>query len=358
MSENNETGMRKLIIVPWLEGGGAQGALEGLLRVLGRDNVALVILFRGSRNHESTMALVEYTWELECSRSIFGAIRASQKLKPLLNLADSVYSLMRASHLVLGLIPRKVLSDKKLAASFHQLPSQDSASLQGKIEDILVRRGVKSAGLLTAPATRAVEELIERKFGTPVNTRLEHNLLKVSSSPPVPPRAANLASLNLVFAGRITRQKGLDQIPDLLRAAELPVHLVCLGDGEDRTEIETLLKSVNAPHKVELLPYVTDITPYLDWSDAVLMPSRWELNPLVVWEARARGRGTIASALDVFKDLSESGPIWTFHDDLSFAAILRKLATDPAVRNDAYITALDSYMQLNTRSSIVEYLEV
>lgn len=344
--------------MPWLEGGGAQGALEGLLRELGPNNVRLVILFRGSRNHQSTMALVESTCEFNCSRSILGVVTASRKLLPLIKATDSIYSLMRASHLVLGLIPRKALSDKKLAATFHQLPSQDSVSLQGKFEDVFVKRGIRSAGLITAPASRAVEELIQRKFGSKLNTRLEHNLLRVSPSPPVPPRTGVLSSLNLVFAGRITRQKGLDRIPKLLEATTTPVHLVCLGDGESRAEIEALMTAVKPLHKVELLPYVTDIEPYLDWSDAVIMPSRWELNPLVIWEARARGRGTIASGIDVFEDLSASGPVWTFQDEKSFAAILRKLATDPAERIRSYKSALESYKQLNTRSSIVEYLDV
>ncbi|MET4147152.1 glycosyltransferase involved in cell wall biosynthesis [Arthrobacter sp. UYCo732] len=117
-------------------------------------------------------------------------------------------------------------------------------------------------------------------------------------------------------------------------------------------------KHVGSLHKVEVLPYVTDIEPYLDWSDAVVMPSRWELNPLVVWEARARGRGTIASDIDVFRDLSGSGPIWTFHNESAFASVLEKLATDPTERTRAFNLALESFKQLSTRSSIVEYLDV
>lgn len=358
MSETNKTTGYTLIVVPWLEGGGAQGALEGLLRQLGRKNVWLVVLFCGSRNHESTKALVEHTVELECSRSILGVLRASLQIGPLVKSSRSIYSLMRASHLVLGLVPRKLLSTKRLAASFHQLPSQDSSGVQGKLEDFLVKRGVSSAGIITAPASRAVEELIEQGFGTANNTRLEHNLIKVSSSPVAPPRFGKLSSLRLVFAGRLTSQKGLDRIPRLLKAVATPVHLVCLGDGEKREEIELIAEQLQPPHTVEVLSYVSDIEPYLDWSDAVFMPSRWELNPLVVWEARARGRGIIASDIEVFKDLSDSGPVWTFSDDSSFASVLEKLASDSTERTHAFTSALESFKQLSTRSTIVEYLDV
>lgn len=347
-----------LVIVPWLEGGGAQGALEGLLRQLGPKNVRLVILFSGSRNHESTKELVHSVVELGCKRSVLGVFDASRKLQPLIKEATAIYSLMRASHLVLGILPRENLVGKRLAASFHQLPSQDSAGVQGKLEDILVRRGVASAGLITTPSERAVEELIERRFGTQNNTRLEHNLITVSSKPPSPPRSGQLSSLRLVFAGRLTEQKGLDRIPELLRGADVPVHLICLGDGAKKEELKLLLDTAEAPHTVELISHVQDVETYLDWCDAVFMPSRWELNPLVIWEARARGRGAITSDIDVFKDLSENGPVWTFSNAASFGDRVRSLAADETLRAKAFTLALKSAHNLNQRSCIVEYLDV
>lgn len=347
-----------LVVVPWLEGGGAQGALEGLLRQLGPDDVRLVILFSGSRNHESTKQLVQSVVELGCKRSILGVFAASRKLQPLIKDATAIYSLMRASHLVLGIVPRRSLVGKRIAASFHQLPSQDSAGIQGKLEDLLVRRGVASAGLITTPSERAVEELIERRFGTRNNTRVEHNLITVSSTPPSCPRPGQLSSLRLVFAGRLTEQKGLDRIPELLRAADVPVHLICLGDGDKKEELKILLKTTEAPHTLELISHVQDVEPYLDWCDAVFMPSRWELNPLVIWEARARGRGAITSDIDVFKDLSENGPVWTFSSAESFGDRVRSLAADETLRAKAFTLALESAHKLNQRSSIVEYLDV
>lgn len=347
-----------LVVVPWLEGGGAQGALENLLRKLPSEQLTLVILFSGSRNHESVKKLVQTTVELNCPRSISGVLTAGKKLRPLLKDATSVYSLMRASHLVLGLLPSAALQGKRLAATFHQLPSQDAAGLQGSLEDLLVRRGVKSAGLITAPAARAVAELIDGKFGTSSNTQLEHNLISFSDRPQAQPRTGNLDCLKLVFAGRITKQKGLDRIPELLAATTTPVHLICLGDGDEKIKISKMVAEIDQPHRVEMVPHVDDTDSYFDWCDAVFMPSRWELNPLVIWEARARGRGAITSNIEVFSDLASSGPTWMFSDASDFSAIVTKLSQDQEERSRAFEYALESIHELDTRSAIVEYLDV
>lgn len=346
-----------LVVVPWLEGGGAQGALENLLKKMPSEQLCLVILFSGSRNHESVKKLVKKTFEFNCPRSINGVLAASRKLRPLIDDAASVYSLMRASHLVLGMLPRRVLRSKRIAATFHQLPSQDSLGFQGRLEDVFVKRGVKSAGLITAPSTRAVSELIDMKFGTSKNTQFEHNLISFSDRPREKPRRGRLECLKLVFAGRITQQKGLDRIPELLAATTTPVHLICLGDGDEKAKVSQLVGAIDGPHRVEMISHVDDTEQYLDWCDAVFMPSRWELNPLVIWEARARGRGAITSNLEVFKDLATSGPTWMFHEAGDFAAVVEKIASDEEERSRAFKYALKSIHDLDTRSAILEYLD-
>ncbi len=265
---------------------------------------------------------------------------------------------MRASHLVLGLLPSAALQGKRLAATFHQLPSQDSVGLQGRLEDLLVKRGVKSAGLITAPSARAVTELIDGKFGTSRNTQLEHNLISFSDRPKTQPRTGSLDCLRLVFAGRITKQKGLDRIPELLAATSMPIHLICLGDGDEKAKISKIVQEIDEPHRVEMIPHVDDIDSYFDWCDAIFMPSRWELNPLVIWEARARGRGAITSNIDVFHDLASSGPTWMFSDANSFATTVTQLSQDEEERSRAFEYALESIHELDTRSAIVEYLDV
>ncbi|GGJ12283.1 hypothetical protein GCM10010052_07150 [Paenarthrobacter histidinolovorans] len=345
-----------LILVPWLEGGGAQGALEGILGKLPAQDLTLLILFSGNRNHEPVKKLVGRTIELELPRNPIGVLKAALRLRGFVSASDKIYSLMRGSHLVLGLLPPGALAGKRLAASFHQLPSTDSAGVQGKVENIIVKRGVRRAGLITAPSNRAVDELIEGGFGDSRRVKVEHNIIKRAVKPLVPPRAGVLDSVRLVFAGRISKQKGLDRLPDLLKDVTVPVHIRCLGDGEEKRNVAELHKKLKPMHSLEFLSHVDDVVSHLDWSDAVIMPSRWELNPLVVWEARARGRSTVGSRIEAFQDLEKNGPMWLFSNGQEFESIVSTLATQPDVRAKAFADALESSQNLNLRSSIVDYL--
>ncbi|BCW64199.1 glycosyltransferase family 4 protein [Arthrobacter sp. StoSoilB22] len=347
---------RTLIVVPWLEGGGAQGALEGILGQLPVQDSTLLILFGGNRNHDPVKKLVHKTIELGLPRNPLGVLKAALQIRGYVRDSNRIYSLMRGSHLVLGLLPARAFAGRRLAASFHQLPSTDSVGIQGKVEDVLVKRGVRRAGLITAPSNRAVRELIGAGFGDSRTVKIEHNIIKSVANPPVPPRTGTLESVRLVFAGRISKQKGLDRLPELLKNVKVPVHIRCLGDGEEKRSVTDLHKNLNPIHTFEVLSHVDDVASHLDWSDAVIMPSRWELNPLVVWEARARGRATIGSRIEAFQDLEKNGPMWLFGDANEFEEIVSTLATRPDVRVMAFDEALESSQNLNTRSSIVDYL--
>ncbi|MFC8302299.1 glycosyltransferase family 4 protein [Specibacter sp. NPDC057265] len=344
-----------LIIAPWLQGGGAQGALVNLMTLLPKEQITMVVLFKGNRNHHAIRALVSSYTELDFPKSILGVWHASRALKKYIEKNNTIYSLMRASHLVLGLISPRILAQKRLAATFHQLPSQDSEGVKGKVENILVRRGVRGAGLITAPSVRAIEELNEQNIGSFEVNKVEQNLISTSASHPKPPRDGVLTQPRLLFAGRLTEQKGLDRLGELLAETKVHVHVRCLGDGKERKRLHELSESISG-HTIELFHHVEDITEHLDWADAVFLPSRWELNPLVIWEGRARGRATVGSSIEAFKDLSKSGPMLLFSNAAEFAEIIQNISEQSDLRNKLFHQALDSYKRVNTRSLIVQYL--
>lgn len=301
-----------LVVAPWLQGGGGQGALAGVLRDVPASRVRLVVLFDGNRDVDSVTSLVGEAVFLGMPRNPVGVVRAARLLAAYVRKARVVYSLMRASHLVLGMLPTSMLSQARLAATFHQLPSQDSAGLYGKAEDVFVRRATRHADLVTAPSERAVHELVERDFASSTTVRFEPNRIAVAASGAAPVHDADLDEVRLLVAGRLSEQKGIDRIPELLEGIAIPVRLRVAGSGELADEVARWQVCNEFPARVEYLGYVPDLTEHLDWCDAVFMPSRWELNPLVIWEAWARGKPVIAAQLPVFEDLSEVGPLFTF----------------------------------------------
>jgi len=66
--------------------------------------------------------------------------------------------------------------------------------------------------------------------------------------------------------------------------------LVLVGDGPDREAL-----AADAPVSVKFVGWVENPVPWLQAADVVIVPSRWEGEPLVVLEAMACGTAVVAS---------------------------------------------------------------
>lgn len=296
-----------------------------------------MILFRGSTGIDDLRPHVSQVVELDAPKSPRGLAAASRKLVGATRGADAVYSLMRGGHAVIGLRARTVLSaGQTFVATFHQLPSADSSGRLGLIEDVLVRRATRRAALVTAPSRRAVQEVVAKRMADAERVRFEPNLLARRGAEPVRPREGQLTGIRLLFAGRLTTQKGLDRLPELLEATDQSVHLRIAGEGPERDRVERLAAKSAGKHTVEFLGPVENVSSLLDWCDALFMPSRTELNPVSVWEARLAGRPTIATAIPAFVDLADSGGVELFESPDEFRKATDRLALDMQWRADCF----------------------
>jgi glycosyltransferase involved in cell wall biosynthesis len=107
-----------------------------------------------------------------------------------------------------------------------------------------------------------------------------------------------------------------------------------MGAGPEFRTIESLNAATPAHVEVNVVGR-GDVLAALDWSDALFLPSRTELNPIVVWEAWSRGRPVIASDIAALRDLAVVGPIWTFRDASHLRDLLNQMATDQSLRYSA-----------------------
>lgn len=131
--------------------------------------------------------------------------------------------------------------------------------------------------------------------------------------------------INLLFVGRLDRQKGLDLFLDVYDKMKLEnIHLYVIG---------TSVLDNNLPQNTEYVTYLgwvdsKDIDEYYQACDAVIMPSRWEGFGLVAIEAMKNSKPIIVSNRGALPELvkeNKNGYIFQLENINILRTILREL---------------------------------
>ena len=124
--------------------------------------------------------------------------------------------------------------------------------------------------------------------------------------------------------------------PTLIKAYKhLPenFHLILVGDGAKRTELETLITDLQLQDRVHLLGLRTDVPELLKASDVVVMSSHFEGLSLSNIEGMASGNPFVASDVDGLREITSGyGVLFPHEDDKALANAILKLSTDKEYR--------------------------
>jgi glycosyltransferase involved in cell wall biosynthesis len=144
----------------------------------------------------------------------------------------------------------------------------------------------------------------------------------------------------VLYAGRLVYQKGVDV---LLRAwsqvvKELPAdaqtRLVIAGEGPRQAQLRQLAQTLGIAEGVEFVGLQRDIVAWLDQSDLVVLPSRWEGMPNAVLEAMACGLPCVATRVSGSEDVIQNGVNGLLvepEDHQALAGAILSLLRDPAL---------------------------
>jgi glycosyltransferase involved in cell wall biosynthesis len=116
----------------------------------------------------------------------------------------------------------------------------------------------------------------------------------------------------LLSVGRLSYEKGhIDLVRSFSKtrelAADLPIHLVLVGEGPERPRIEKLCRSLNLSDVVILAGQQHLIDPYYAVADVFLLPSLSEGCPNVLLEAMAAGVPVVATAVGGVPEIVANG---------------------------------------------------
>ena len=166
--------------------------------------------------------------------------------------------------------------------------------LQGYVRGNRLRR---QAGLASADAVVAVSRFVaeDLRVHAGIEAVVIPNLVEVPEDLPPPPDGMPERPY-AIFVGKLDRHKGADLLPEIVSATGRDIHLVVIGAGPLRGELEERCQALGiVPHMFESLPNA-DVVRWLAHARALLFPARWP-EPLsrVLLEAASVGCPIIAT---------------------------------------------------------------
>ena len=160
----------------------------------------------------------------------------------------------------------------------------------------------------------------------------------------------------------LIRDKGIDVAVRALDALPADVVLWIVGDGPERTNLETLSRELHLGERVRFLGSQSNVVPFMQAADCFICPSIWkEGDGNVNFEAMACGLPDIASRVGGIPEFVEDGRIgllFTVGNHRELAERVRCLRDDPDRRiqmgGKARSTVLERY---SAQSLLDEHLD-
>jgi glycosyltransferase involved in cell wall biosynthesis len=362
----NELPLRVAIFLPSLAGGGAERVVVNLLRGLQAEKVNCTLL----------LAAAEGVYLDQVPEGVevvdLGVSHVRQAIWPLRRWLSEHQPQLLVSHLshaniAAALAVRRLSIPTQLLLVEHlTMSAYEGTSLKDHLIRPLARwlyKGNTAVATVSQGAARDLEQQLHLPADSVhvlYNPVVDDALRRQAAEPLDDSWPGQPETPRLIAIGRLTPQKNF---PLLLRGfarlvKQHPARLVILGEGEQRSSLETLIEELGLSELVELPGFVSNPYAWLSQADLFVLSSRFEALPTVLIESLACGTPVVATDCPAgpaeILQQGRWGRLVPMDDELALAdAMAESLAdtADPAALRDraadfSVEIAVQRYLQL------------
>ena len=295
-----------LIVIPSLEIGGAERLLVYLLKYLDRNQFELALcLFKNKGELLSDIppdvktyfCLKKSRWSF--FKLIFGINKVVKDFQP-----DLIYARMWYSTLVTILAKKIFKWTIPLAANEEHNHKRDIERFDifGRLKKISMSWAYRQAEAVLVPSQGVRDEIVPAYRLDPNKTSVIYNavdlnLIEESLNSSLVTEIPFADDQPIIAAfGRLIKRKGFD---DLLQAfkivrAKQPCHLIFIGDGEERQNLEHLADELQIKNDVKFMGFMKNPYSLLSRCRLFVLSSLWEGFGNVIIESMACGVPVVA----------------------------------------------------------------
>ncbi|MCU0633442.1 MAG: glycosyltransferase [Gemmatimonadaceae bacterium] len=295
---------RVALFLPDLGGGGAEQQLLTLAGELARDGLAVDLVVGAARGALCDRVPTGVTLHVLGAARILAAVRPlarflrAQRPAALLATLEHANVVAVVAAALAGGRTRVVLREANVAPP-------EGATPRPRWLSLAMRVAYPLADAIVA-VSEAVGDAVARDTGVPrravhviYNPVLDDGFGERLRAPVTDPWLLEAARSTPVVlgVGRLAPQKDFATLVTAVAevAAERPVRLVLMGEGEERAALEALASALGVRDHVRLAGFVPNPLPAMRDADVFVLPSRWEGLPGALVQAVAAGARVIAT---------------------------------------------------------------